>query len=149
MNFYKPVLSMKGRVFWDVTLYSVVEVCQRFKGMSINVYQTIWCHILEECILHSHYCENFKSNTYVGKKDKMLRLLPLRVSTLCIIQCPEKSQLHKHTFFTLKFTTVVSCDVLAMQNIQTPWFIIVCKWHYLCTYNFIYTKNRIMDITQT
>jgi hypothetical protein len=144
-------LSMKSRIFWDVTLCSVVEVCRHFRGMSINVYQTISCHIPDACILHSHHCENFKSNTvYAGKKNKMLRLLPLRVSLLCTIQGSEKSQLtHKHTLITLKFTTVVSCVVLAMQNIQTSWFITICKWHYLCTYNFIYTKNRITNITQT
>jgi hypothetical protein len=118
--------------------------------VSINAYKTIRCHILEDNIVHSHQCENFKSNTaYEGKEQKMLRLLPFRASVLCTIQCSEKSQLHEHTFFTLKFTAVVSCDILTMQNIQTSWFITIYKWHYLCTYNFILIqKNRHTDMTR-
>lgn len=50
--------SLKIAVFWDVTLYSLVEFYSRRK--TTNSYQISRRHVLHECDRHRHDCDNVK-----------------------------------------------------------------------------------------
>jgi hypothetical protein len=47
-------------------LSNAVEGHKRFRGMSVNSYQTTWNHIAGDSTLHSHWFEKLKSNVFIS-----------------------------------------------------------------------------------
>jgi hypothetical protein len=66
-------MYLKINVLLIVMLSSLVDVCQHFRvvgpahsfEMSVNIYQTMQHHTLEDIILYGHCCVNLKSKIFL------------------------------------------------------------------------------------
>lgn len=56
---------MVSIIIWNVVLCSLAEVHLHFDRMSVNMYWAVWCHIQEDCTLHSHCSENLETNSII------------------------------------------------------------------------------------